>query len=101
MPTPRQEIAMPLLERRYYRFVENFSRHKHTVSRQASRFAAIMIAFAILSSASINTFTVQASVPYPNENMPAEERVNLLEEKKEFMLNKIEKINALIAELKS
>ena len=35
-----------------------------------------------------------------DENMPAEERIGLLEEKKEFLVKKLEKIDAVLAELK-
>jgi len=37
---------------------------------------------------------------FEDESMPAEERIKLLEEKKEFMTKKLEKIDALLAELK-
>ena len=35
-----------------------------------------------------------------DDSMPAEERIKLLEVKKEFMTRKLEKIDALLAELK-
>ena len=38
---------------------------------------------------------------FTDENMPAEERIKILEEKKEFLTQKLQKLDALIAELKS
>ena len=35
-----------------------------------------------------------------DDSMPAEERIKLLEEKKEFLVQKLEKIDTLLAELK-
>ena len=37
---------------------------------------------------------------FEDESMPVGERIKLLEEKKEFMVKKLEKIDALLAELK-
>lgn len=37
---------------------------------------------------------------FKDESMPAEERIKLLEEKKEFLTKKLGKVDALIAELK-